>query len=520
MDSNAVNQSWNNVCEKIKTYEGVTPSQVDAFFSRIHPQAMSEGFLMLTADNQFIKFFIEREFLPHIKRALEEQFSVPFTVMLEVDPLSTDNTPLQNESISQQNLPTQQQPITQSEVSPLSSPSQSLPTQSEVNDRNHSFPKVEDLLEDPDYYIEETTPSKQERTDSSQNNTFSTYTFENFVIGDSNRIAHTMAVTVAEQPGRQAYNPLFIYGRSGLGKTHLLCAMKNYIEDTRPELNTIYVDADELVNKYTESALAYDKDKASYKNFKDQYEDADVLFIDDVQQLQGKKQTLDIVFQIFNTLIHKGKQVVLSADRAPHNIDIDERYYSRFNQGGTFDIQPPELETKLGIIKLYIKDYNQTNPFDIVQIPDDVQLYIAENSGPNIRELKSAVLKIISKTKIEHLNDMTISDVRRELENHFSGGSFRRFTSDDIIEQVKAFYKVSDKELKSSNRAHNIAFARQVAFFLIKQFTDLTFQDIGKQFHRHHSTVITSVQKIEKLMITDREVSEEIDVLSKMIREG
>ncbi|MEY8561520.1 chromosomal replication initiator protein DnaA [Eggerthellaceae bacterium 3-80] len=519
MDSNTLTQSWNSVYEKIKTYDGVTPSQVDAFFSRIQPQAMSEGFLMLTADTDFIKFFIEREFLPYIKRALEEQFSVPFTVMIEVDPLVDQSASLSTEvitphiAVSQPTVPAPQQ--TQSITV-----AQNTNAQIEPVSHNNSFPTVENLLDDPDYYIEEPTQPKKAKPAFSQNNTYSSYTFENFVIGDSNRIAHTMAVTVAEQPGRQTYNPLFIYGRSGLGKTHLLCAMRNYIEDTRPELNTIYVDADELVNNYTESALAYDKDKSSYKNFKDLYEDADVLFIDDVQQLQGKKQTLDIVFQIFNTLIHKGKQVVLSADRAPHNIDIDERYYSRFNQGGTFDIQPPELETKLGIIKLYIKDYNQTNPFDTVEIPDDVQLYIAENSGPNIRELKSAVLKIISKIKIEHLSDMTISDVRRELENHFSGGSFRRFTSDDIIEQVKTFYKVSDKDLKSSNRAHNVAFARQVAFFLIKQFTDLTFQDIGKQFNRHHSTVITSVQKIEKLMITDREVSEEIDVLSKMIREG
>lgn len=509
MDSNTLTQSWNSVCEQIKTYDGVDPSQVDAFFSRIHPQAMSEGFLMLSADNDFIKFFIERDFLPHIKRALEEQFSVPFTVMLEVDPLSSSNVLPTTETAPAPTAPVTPTPA----VTAPQPPSQTQP-------RTQGFPETEDLLLNPDFYTEEVPQTPQQKSPLPQNNTLSSYTFENFVIGDSNRIPYTMAVTVAEQPGRQAYNPLFIYGRSGLGKTHLLCAMRNYIEETRPELNTIYVDADELVNNYTESALAYDKDKSSYKNFKDLYEDADVLFIDDVQQLQGKKQTLDIVFQIFNTLIHKGKQVVLSADRAPHNIDIDERYYSRFNQGGTFDIQPPELETKLGIIKLYIKDYNQTNPYDTVEIPDDVQLYIAENSGPNIRELKSAVLKIISKIKIEHLTDMTISDVRRELENHFSGGSFRRFTSDDIIDQVKAFYKVSDKDLKSSNRAHNVAFARQVAFFLIKQFTDLTFQDIGKQLNRHHSTVITSVQKIEKLMISDREVSEEIDVLSKMIREG
>ena len=158
---------------------------------------------------------------------------------------------------------------------------------------------------------------------------------------------------------RDSLNPLFIYGKSGLGKTHLLRAIQNYVNETMPRLSTIYVDSAELLSDYMEASAAHDKEKSSYKNFKTRYEEADVLLIDDVQYLQGKKQTLDIVFQIFNKLTTQGRQVVLSADRAPKNIDIDERYKSRFNSGGTFDIQPPEIETKLGIVKSFVEEYKE-----------------------------------------------------------------------------------------------------------------------------------------------------------------
>ena len=154
-----------------------------------------------------------------------------------------------------------------------------------------------------------------------------------------------MAVSVAETPGKPHLNPLFIYGRSGLGKTHLLRAIQNYINSNMPNLQVVYKDSNELLEDYMDASAAHDTEKSSYKNFKMYYEEADVLLVDDVQQLQGKKQTLDIMFQIFNKLTSQGKQVVLSADRAPKNIDIDERYKTRFNSGGTFDIQPPEIET-------------------------------------------------------------------------------------------------------------------------------------------------------------------------------
>lgn len=166
-----------------------------------------------------------------------------------------------------------------------------------------------------------------------------------------------MAVSVAETPGKPHLNPLFIYGRSGLGKTHLLRAIQNYINSNMPNLQVVYKDSNELLEDYMDASAAHDTEKSSYKNFKMYYEEADVLLVDDVQQLQGKKQTLDIMFQIFNKLTSQGKQVVLSADRAPKNIDIDERYKTRFNSGGTFDIQPPEIETKLSIVKSFIREY-------------------------------------------------------------------------------------------------------------------------------------------------------------------
>ena len=245
-------------------------------------------------------------------------------------------------------------------------------------------------------------------------------------------MAYSMAVAVAEMPGKAHLNPLFIYGKSGLGKTHLLRAIQNYVNETMPRLSTIYVDSAELLSDYMEASAAHDKEKSSYKNFKTRYEEADVLLIDDVQYLQGKKQTLDIVFQIFNKLTTQGRQVVLSADRAPKNIDIDERYKSRFNSGGTFDIQPPEIETKLGIVKSFVEEYKENEGKADFSIPEDIQMYIAESSSSNIRELKSAVTKVIYQMTFFNQPDLSLDDVRALLENHFSGGPSRRLTVADI----------------------------------------------------------------------------------------
>lgn len=472
MNNNMLESAWLAVCERVKTYEAIVPTQVDAFFSRLQPQAMSEGFLMLTAESEFIKNWIEHHYVVFIKQALEEIYAVPFMVVIEVDAS-------QKQAMSPQTCPMEKE-------KPLKKESTTAPAE--------SHPRAD------------STPT-------------SSYTFENFVIGDSNRMAYSMAVAVAEAPGRAHLNPLFIYGKSGLGKTHLLRAIQNYLKETMPQLAVIYVDSAELLSDYMDASAAHDKEKSSYRNFKTRYEEADVLLIDDVQYLQGKKQTLDILFQIFNKLTSQGRQVVLSADRAPKNIDIDERYKSRFNSGGTFDIQPPEIETKLGIIKSFIEEYREAEGLEDFSMPEDIQMYIAESSSSNIRELKSAVTKVIYQMTFFNRTNISLEEVRALLENHFSGGPSKKLTVADIQKEVETFYKVSHADLVGKKRNRNIIYARQIAMYLCRQLLDLPFNDIGKKFNRDHSTVMYSVSNVEEKMKENRELREEIETLRQIIRE-
>lgn len=495
MNSEKLAQVWQEVCDQVKSYNNIDPSQINAFFSRLHPQAMSDGFLMLTADNDFIKTWIERHYANFIKQALTDLYHIPFTVIIEVDISASQDATSAPAPVAQKPAPA---PTPAPEPSMPETPSTPVAPESEETSEIESAQEL--ALDGPD------GPT-------------STLTFENFVIGDSNRMAYSMAVAVAEMPGKAHLNPLFIYGKSGLGKTHLMRAIQNYINESMPQLSTIYVDSAELLSDYMEASAAHDKEKSSYKNFKTRYEDADVLLIDDVQYLQGKKQTLDIVFQIFNKLTSQGRQVVLSADRAPKNIDIDERYKSRFNSGGTFDIQPPEIETKLGIVKSFVEEYRETEGSSDFFIPSDIEMYIAESSSSNIRELKSAVTKVIYQMTFFNRPDLSLDDVRSLLENHFSGGPSKRLTIADIQKEVESFYKVSHADLIGKKRTRNIIYARQIAIYLCRQMLDLPFNDIGKKFNRDHSTVMYSVTNVEEKMKENRELREELETLRQLIRE-
>lgn len=538
MNSEEIQQIWAEVCSRVKSYEGIVPSQIDAFFSMLHPQAASDGFIMLTANTDFIKTWIERNYIDYIKRALEELRGVPFTVIIEVDPTQTAApaapaataaaAPTQPAAPAPQNTTTpavtaqptppaeaapapavqtpQQPAAAPAPASPMSIPTTSAPEQPETtSEKAEKQPSAEEHAEAPE--SDNSTP-------------LSTLTFENFVIGDSNRLAYSMATAVAEAPGKPHLNPLFIYGKSGLGKTHLLRAIQNYINRNMPQLQVVYKDSAELLDDYTEASAAHDTEKSSYKNFKASYEDADVLLVDDVQYLQGKKQTLDIMFQIFNKLTSQGRQVVLSADRAPKNIDIDERYKTRFNSGGTFDIQPPEIETKLGIVKSFIREYQEQEGSMAFTMPADIQTYIAESSSSNIRELKSAVTKVIFQMTYGNQPNMTLADVRVLLENHFSGGPSKRLNAEDIQKAVEGFYKVSHAEIIGKKRNRSITNARQIAMYLCRQLLDMPYESIGKKFNRDHSTALYSVTMIETKLKENRLLREEIEALQQIIREA
>ena len=494
MNSEKLNNEWKLICNQIRQYDSINPSQMNAFFSRLQPQAMSEDFIMLTADNDFIKTWIELHYMRYIQRALRDLHGVDFTVAIEVD--------------------INQQP-----------PAPEREHDGEREDSKEKAPVVIDKTPK-----EDTNPNKgsdfsnQQESDEKDQlekiSSISTLTFENFVIGESNRMAYSMAVAVAEEPGRPMLNPLFIYGRSGLGKTHLMRAIQNYLHETRPELNTIYVDSADFLSGYVEATVAHDKQKSSYRNFKNKYQDADVLLIDDIQYLQGKEQTLDIVFQIFNRMVDEGKQVILSADRAPKNITMDERYQSRFNSGGTFDIQPPEVETKLGIIKSFVNEYRLTSNLVNFAIPEEIERYIAENSSSNIRELKSAVTKIIYYMISSKSSDITIDQVSQLLENHFSGGAMKKLTIADIQKQVELYYDVPHMDLVGQKRARKIVYARQIAIYLSRQMLDLPYNNIAKSFGgRDHTTIMYSVTNVEEKMKENRELREEIENIKRKIKD-
>lgn len=549
MDSEKLNEQWRAIHAQVSSYPDVDESQVAAFFSRLEPQAMSDSFLMLTADNDFIKSWVEQHYVEQIQRALRDLTGVQFVVAVAVDPTQEAR---KAQSIAQPAVMPAPSAAPQAAyaattpfsattpttaaaaIPPRSAETSPSPMATGVGRSEVACPPRAGI-EAPQPYMppyDETTvvdhysPQPAAGADAPRNsgsirtgNSTSSLTFGNFVIGDSNRMAYSMAVEVAESPGRSPLNPLFIYGKSGLGKTHLMRAIQNYIEETRPGLRTVYADSADFLSKHVEAARAHDREKSSYKDFKTYYEEADVLLIDDVQYLQGKTQTLDIVFQLFNTLTAQGRQVVLSADRMPKNIGIDERYYSRFSAGGVIDIQPPEIETKLGIVKSFADEYSRSEGLSHFALSDDIQMYIAENSSSNIRELKSAVTKVIYQMLLFNRDDMSIEEVRSLLENHFSGGPSRNLSIEDIQRAVESFFKVSRSDLVGPKRSRSVVYPRQIAIYLCRQLLDLPYNDIGKKFNRDHSTAMHSVASVEEMLKDNRGVQEEIEALQKMISE-
>ena len=482
---------WAQLIQQLKSYPSVNASQIDAFFSRIQIQAVSSDFIMFTANNSFIKDWVEKHYVKDIKRALLDLYGTDFFVQIEVD------TTAQPQNIESLNQTSSQLEKTASPVNQeiLSTRQQVVINTEGLASKIEATP-ITEQLEKPNKekgnYLKEPPSSKNQNGNSIVNNKSkntlsgaSDLTFDTFVIGDSNRMAYSMAVEVADKPG-SSLNPLFIYGRSGVGKTHLLCAIQNYINEQYSDFNVCYIDSMELVNRYSDAAIEKSVDKQSFKNFEKFFEDADVLLIDDIQGLQDKPGTLGALFRIFNNLITKGKQFVFSADRAPKNIDLDERYVSRFNSGATIDIQPPDNETKRNIIKNFIHQYEEEENFKL-DLSEDILSYIVDHSSSNVRELKSAITNVIFAVKMNK-------------------------------DQVADFFGITYNDIVSNKRSRNIAHPRQVAIYLCRELLESTFKAIGEEFNRDHSTIMHSYDLISNALKEDRNLREEIEAIREKLR--
>ncbi|MDI6821903.1 MAG: chromosomal replication initiator protein DnaA [Actinomycetota bacterium] len=334
------------------------------------------------------------------------------------------------------------------------------------------------------------------------------YTFDSFVIGASNRFAHAAALAVAEKPS-QAYNPLFIYGGVGLGKTHLLQAIGHYVMRHYPDLKVKYVSSEKFTNDFINSI----RDKGKIVGFQKRYRDNDVLLVDDIQFLENKEATQEEFFHTFNTLYEAGKQIVISSDRPPKDIaTLEDRLRSRFEWGLITDIQPPDLETRIAILR-------KKAEIQSLEIRDDVLEYIASKIQSNIRELEGALIRIIAYSSLTK-SEISLSLAQEVLKDIFPSGESRPITIRTIQEEVCKYYNISRTELISNKRSQSIVYPRQIAMYLARELTDLSLSKIGEKFGgRDHTTVLHAILKIEKLINEQREVYNQIQELTNRIKQ-
>jgi len=334
---------------------------------------------------------------------------------------------------------------------------------------------------------------------------FAEYTFENFVVGKSNQFAQAAALSVATHPAGQA-NPLFIYGNSGLGKTHLLYAITHRIKQNFPDYKVVYVKGEEFTNQMIDAIS-----RNLNAEFREKYRSADVLLIDDIQFIAGREATQEEFFHTFNQLYENGKQIILASDLPPRDIKrLEERLRTRFECGVIADINPPDLELRTAIVKKKAQNLG-------VSLPDEVMEYIAENLNSNIRQLEGAVKRICAQCMLTG-TPVSLDLAVRSISDQVVGSESVTVTIDKILAAVSSHYGLTVEDLKSRKRTSNIASARHVAIYMIKKLTDRSLPAIGRVFGRDHTTIINSIDAVEKKLASDSSFDSEVHELLRTVK--
>lgn len=434
---------WNDVLKLIKVE--LTEVSFNTWLKTIKPVTIAENIIILAAPNEFTKNILEGRYLNLIKNGIKQVTNTDYDIKFVIP--GEDINLNVGQSIVNNNMTTEQ--------------------------RAQLNPK---------------------------------YTFDTFVIGNSNRFAHAACLAVAEAPA-QAYNPLFIYGGVGLGKTHLMHAIGHYILNQTPNAKVVYVSSEKFTNELINS-IRDDKNN----EFRNKYRNVDILLIDDIQFIAGKESTQEEFFHTFNALHEANKQIVISSDRPPKEIPtLEDRLRSRFEWGLISDIQPPDLETRIAILKKKAKVEN-------IEVPDDVMNYIATKIQSNIRELEGALIRIVAYSSLTN-KEITLDLAEEALKDIFSTNKPRKITVDLIKEVVSKDFNVKVEDFNSKKRTRSIAYPRQIAMYLTRELTDLSLPKIGEEFGgRDHTTVIHAYDKISKEMATDEDLKNRIDALIKDIK--
>ena len=426
----------------------VNPESFKTWFSEVSIQGIKEDHIILAVPNKFFKNWLNDQYGDLIDHALQEVFEKKMLI----------NFSFQEEK---------------DHVSSISSSSNYDPSKSEVS---YSLSCLN-----------------------------SRYSFHNFVVGSCNQFARAASLAVSEQPAKD-YNPLFIYGGVGLGKTHLMHAIGNFVYSKNPEFKLSYISSEKFVNELI-YALRHDK----MTEFRSRYRSVDVLLVDDIQFIAGKDSTQEEFFHTFNALHESRKQIVISSDRFPKDIPaLEERIRSRFEWGLIADIQPPDLETKVAILNKKAEERN-------IDIPQDVALYISGRIKSNVRELEGALLRVSAYSSLTG-SEITTSLVKDVLKEMFRDGQ-KPIDIKTIQKAVVEYYNISLSDLRSQKRNKSITFPRQIAMYLCRKLTQSSLPEIGRQFGgKDHTTVIHSCNKIETGLKKDSEVAKVVDSINRSLQ--
>ncbi len=462
-DQEQVVRGWSTAVEILTRGDQMSGTQL-GFVRLARPLGILDGTALLAVPSDFAKDFLETKARDHLTAALTQAFGRPMRFAVTVDPSIEHAAPTPADVADEPVRPP-------TPIRPPNQPAGHRPVSAEPTRLN---PK---------------------------------YTFETFVIGAGNRFAHAAATAVAEAPAK-AYNPLFIYGGSGLGKTHLLHAVGHYAGNLYPGIRVRYVNSEEFTNDFINS-IRDDKAEA----FQRRYREVDVLLVDDIQFLQGKEQTMEEFFHTFNTLHNSDKQVVITSDVAPKYLNgFEDRMRSRFEWGLLTDVQPPDLETRIAILR-------RKAGSERLLAPDDVLEYIASRISSNIRELEGALIRV---TAFANLNrqpvDRALAEmVLKDLITDVDGG---KITPAIILGQTADYFGLSIEALCSSDRSRVLVNARQIAMYLCRELTDLSLPKIGQHFGgRDHTTVMHADRKIRELMAERRSTYMQVTELTNRIKQ-
>lgn len=449
-------QLWNRILAALK--DEVNPQIFNSWFGNLAPVELDEKSLLLEAPHHFIRDWIEDNYISALTSTARAITGKEISIRIQV-----------NEAMSQSSGSTQPAPGPVSD-GPGSQPTTPAPTRPQVSNHSALNPK---------------------------------YTFDTFVVGSSNQFANAAALAVAEQPAR-SYNPLFIYGGVGLGKTHLMHAIGRFAIERNPKVRLCYLSSEQFMNELINS-LRFDR----MPQFRETYRNMDILLVDDIQFIAGKERTQEEFFHTFNSLFDSHKQIVVSSDKFPREIpDLEERLRSRFEWGLIADIQAPDLETKIAILE-------KKADLAGITLPQGVALFLAENTGSNIRELEGYLQRVTAFAAFAKTKTISLDLVQEALKN-FLEQKKKVVTVEEIQKNIATFYNIKISDIKSKKKNKVFIKPRHTAMFLTRQLTNLSLPEIGRHFGgRDHSTVIHAIQKIENMAMNDPDFQDTLDRLIK-----